>query len=149
MAMFIPPSPVKSRLFGFGGFKGLLSGSIPQFGLPSLFKKSVGEVEELPDGSPKLLEVLNHYKKRKATDEGYGSLTGTPSKKAKLNGVHAKVCMNGKKDESSSLEGASSEDEEDEKMKPAVTNGKTNGKSNDKCLISNFINLSSMVYLWL
>jgi len=27
----------------FGGFKGLLSGSIPQFGLPSLFKKSVGE----------------------------------------------------------------------------------------------------------
>ena len=97
-------------------------------GLANKFKKSVGEVEELPDGSPKLLEVLNHYKKRKATDEGYGSLTGTPSKKAKLNGVHAKVCMNGKKDESSSSEGDSSEDEEDEKMKPAVTNGKTNSK---------------------
>ena len=97
-------------------------------GLANKFKKSVGEVEELPDGSPKLLEVLNHYKKRKATDEGYGSLTGTPSKKTKLNGVHAKVCMNGKKDESSSSEGDSSEDEEDEKMKPAVTNDKTNGK---------------------
>ena len=97
-------------------------------GLANKFKKSVGEVEELPDGSPKLLDVLNNYKKRKATDEGYGSLTGTPSKKAKLNGVHAKVCMNGKKDESSSSEGDSSEDEEDEKMKPADTNGKTNGK---------------------
>ena len=94
-------------------------------GLANKFKKSVGEVEELPDGSPKLLDVLNNYKKRKATDEGYGSLTGTPSKKAKLNGVHAKVCMNGKKDESSSSEGDSAEDE---KMKPAVTNGKTNGK---------------------
>ena len=97
-------------------------------GLANKFKKSVGEVEELPDGSPKLLDVLNNYKKRKATDEGYGSLTGTPSKKAKLNGVHAKVCMNGKKDESSSSEGDSSEDEEDEKMKPAVSNGKTIGK---------------------
>ena len=97
-------------------------------GLANKFKKSVGEVEELPDGSPKLLDVLNHYKKRKATDEGYGSNNGTPSKKAKLNGVHAKVCMNGKKDESSSSEGDSSEDEEDEKMKPVVTNGKTNGK---------------------
>ena len=97
-------------------------------GLANKFKKSVGEVEELPDGSPKLLDVLNNYKKRKATDEGYGSNNGTPSKKAKLNGVHAKVCMNGKKDESSSSEGDSSEDEEDENMKPAVTNGKTNGK---------------------
>ena len=101
-------------------------------GLASKFKKSVGEVEELPDGSPKLLDVLNNFKKRKANDEGYGSNGGTPSKKAKLNGVHAKVHTNGKKDESSEEE--SSEDEEEEKTaaKPAVTNGKTNGTNGKK-----------------
>ena len=88
-------------------------------GLATKFKKSVGEVEELPDGSPKLLDVLNSYKKRKNPDEGYGSNGGTPSKKAKLNG-HA----NGKKDDSSSED---SSEEEEETAAPAVTNG-TNGK---------------------
>ena len=56
------------------------------------FKKQVTDVQDLPEGSPKLAKVIESYGKRKITDEGYGSNNGTPSKKAKLNGT-----SNGKK----------------------------------------------------
>merc|ERR1712025_959460 len=90
------------------------------------FKK---QVQDLPEGSPKLTKVIESYGKRKINDEGYGSNNGTPSKKPKLNGI-----SNGKKSDGSDSASSSSGEDEDETVKKSpvktATNGITNGHTN-------------------
>ena len=95
------------------------------------FKKQVKDVQDLPEGSPKLTKVIESYGKRKINDEGYGSNNGTPSKKPKLNGI-----SNGKKSDGSDSASSSSGEDEDETVKKSpvktATNGITNGHINGK-----------------
>merc|ERR1712001_177282 len=84
------------------------------------FKKQVTDVQDLPEGSPKIAKGIETYGKRKITDEGYGSNNGTPSKKAKLNGT-----SNGKKADSGNSSEASEEEEKTTKKSPVKT--ATNG----------------------
>lgn len=91
--------------------------------LAKQFKKEVGTIEDLPEGSPKIdkiVEGFNNAERKRKLDESYTNGDSSPKKKVKMNG-HA----NGKKDDSED----SSDDSSDEEMPAAKTNGtpKTNG----------------------
>ncbi len=83
--------------------------------LAKQFKKDVGEVEELPKGSPRIQDLVmdfNETQKKRKLDESYTN-GATPNKKAKMNG-------NGKKaDSDDSSDSSSDEDEAPKKATPA------------------------------